>query len=252
MSAKPLTGQTALITGAAKRLGRATALALAEDGVNVVVHHNTSPADAEALCEELRELGVDAWTLRADLASREESETLIDRARQAAGPLDILINNAAIFPPGTLTDITFDDVVANLQVNAWAPFALSRAFAEQAQRGKIVNLLDSKLTRYDWAHAAYILSKHMLAVLTRMTALEFAPDITVNAVAPGLILPPQGEDESYLERVAPALPLKRHGAPRDVAEAALFLLKSDFITGQVIYVDGGAHLRELANGPNSD
>jgi pteridine reductase len=252
VSAKPLTGQTALITGAAKRLGRAVALALAEEGVNVVVHHNASVAEAQALCEELCELGVDAWTLRADLGSREESETLIDRARQVAGPLDILINNAAIFPSGTLRDITFDDVVANVQVNAWAPFALSRAFAGQAQRGKIVNLLDSKLARYDWAHAAYILSKHMLAVLTRMTALEFAPDITVNAVAPGLILPPRGEDESYLERVAPMLPLKRHGAPRDIAEAALFLLKSDFITGQVIYVDGGAHLRELANGPNSD
>ena len=252
MSTKPLTGQTALITGAAKRLGRAMALALAEEGVNVVVHHGASRVEAEALCGELRELGVDAWTLRADLARREESETLIERARQVAGPLDILINNAAIFPPGTLRDITFDDVVANVQVNAWAPFALSRAFAEQAQRGKIVNLLDSKLARYDWAHAAYILSKHMLAVLTRMTALEFAPGVTVNAVAPGLVLPPQGEDESYLERVAPMLPLRRHGAPTDVAEAALFLLKSDFITGQVIYVDGGAHLRELANGPNSD
>jgi NAD(P)-dependent dehydrogenase (short-subunit alcohol dehydrogenase family) len=248
VSGKPLAGQTALITGAARRLGRAMALALADEGVNVVVHYNTSAAEAEQLCQQLAGRGVNACSVRADLAAADQHEPLIEKAQQAAGSLDILINNASIFPPGTLEDITFDDVAANLQVNAWAPFALSRAFARQAGRGKIVNLLDSKLTRYDWAHAAYYLSKHMLAVIARMTALEFAPDITVNAVAPGLILPPPGEDESYLERMGHMLPLKRHGSPSDVAEAALFLLRSDFITGQVIFVDGGAHLRELADG----
>jgi hypothetical protein len=105
-----------------------------------------------------------------------------------------------------------------------------------------VNLLDAKLASNDRTHVAYLLSKHMLAVMTRMTALEFAPHITVNAVAPGLILPPAGQDETYLEALAAGVPLRRHGTTADVADAVVFLLQSTFITGQVIQVDGGAHL----------
>jgi NAD(P)-dependent dehydrogenase (short-subunit alcohol dehydrogenase family) len=129
---------------------------------------------------------------------------------------------------------------------------LSREFARLAGRGKIVNLLDTKIIGYDRAHVAYILSKHMLSVLTRMCALEFAPGITVNGVAPGLILPPLGKDENYLEQLARSVPLKRHGGPEDVAKAVVYLLTSDFVTGQVIFVDGGRHLLEEGNGPHPD
>jgi hypothetical protein len=243
-----LSGKTALITGSTKRIGRITALALADEGVNVLVHYGRSVEEADILCREIGERGVKAWKVQADLAKPEECETLLERARKVADSVEILVNNASIFPTARLEGITFDDVVANLQVNAWAPFVLSRAFARLVEKGKIVNLLDSRIKGYDWAHAAYILSKHMLAVLTRMTALEFAPDITINAVAPGLILPPPGEDESYLERLKDTVPLKRYGQPQDVAETILFLLKSDFITGQVIYVDGGRHLKGFTDG----
>lgn len=239
-----LKGKTALITGGARRLGRAMALALAEEGVNVVVHYRGSAEEADGLCRELEQRGVKAWSLRADLEKEEECETLIERACGAAGPIDILINNASIFPTNKLEDVAFADLMANVRVNAWAPLVVSRAFAREGRRGKIVNVLDSRIKGCDRNHVAYILSKHLLAVLTRMTALEFAPDITVNAVAPGLILPPPGEDEDYLDRLKGTVPLKRHGDPEDVAEAILFLLKSDFITGQVIYVDGGRHLKE--------
>ncbi|MFQ6099414.1 MAG: SDR family oxidoreductase, partial [Armatimonadota bacterium] len=137
----------------------------------------------------------------------------------------------------------FGQIAHDAAVNAYAPLALSRAFASQRVTGRIVNVLDARIRTYDWSHVAYILSKHMLAVLTRMTALDFAPDVTVNAVAPGLILPPPGEDEGYLKRCAESLPLKRHGDTEDVADAVVFLARSNFITGQVIYVDGGHHLR---------
>jgi len=238
-----LRGKTALVTGAAKRLGRQTALALAEAGVHVVVHYRHSAEEARELCRELAQRGVQAWALQADLEDREESATLIHRACEQAGPLDILINSASIFPPHTLANVTFEAVVENLAVNAWAPFVLSRAFAQQGRPGKIVNLLDARLSSYDWSHVAYFWSKQVLAVLTRMTALEYAPLVTVNAVAPGLILPPPGEDERFLQRMAETVPLKRHGRAEDIASAILFLLQSDFITGQVIYVDGGQHLK---------
>ena len=114
--------------------------------------------------------------------------------------------------------------------------------AVEATPGKVVNFIDAQVTGSDLAHASYILSKHLLATLTTMTALQYAHGIRVNAVAQGLILPPEGKDESYLDGLARSLPLKRHGGPPDIARAVLFLLESDFVTGQVVYVDGGRHL----------
>src|SRR5262249_17591002 len=125
---------------------------------------------------------------------------------------------------------------------AWAPFTLTRAFAHQTTNGKVVNFIDAQISGSDLSHASYILSKYQLATLTTMTALQYAPGITVNAVAPGPILPPQAKDESYLDGLARSLPLKRHGSLGDITGAVLFLLESDFITGQMIYVDGGRHL----------
>jgi len=238
-----LAGRTALVTGAAKRLGRATALALAREGADVVVHYGRSGAEAEAAAEEIRRLGRRAWTVRADLSDPAQAAGLVAGACEQAGPLDILVNSASIFPDGRLTDVSAEELALNVQVNAMAPLALGRAFAAQGRRGDIVNFLDARITDYDRDHAAYHLSKRMLADLTRMMALEFAPAVTVNAVAPGLILPPAGEDESYLDRLASTNPLGRHGDAEDVTRAVLFLLASDFVTGQVIFVDGGRHMR---------
>jgi pteridine reductase len=252
LTQKRLQGQTALITGAAKRIGREIAVALAEEGVNIVIHYRSSAEEADELCAQLTERRVRSWLVKADLENAEETETLIEQTLEIAGSLDILINSASIFFPSTLNDVSFEDLVQNMRVNAWAPFVLSREFARQVGRGKIVNLLDSRLNGYDWFHVAYFLSKHVFSVLTEMTALEFAPEITVNGVAPGLILPPPGKDESYLDPLVDTVPLKRHGSPRDIAETVIYLLKSDFVTGHVIQVDGGRHLLEWRNGPHSD
>ncbi len=248
-----LEGKIALVTGAGRRIGRAIAIALAEEGVHIVAHDRRAlETETTKVCEEVAGCGAKAWKVIADLEKPEEYETLVSRALTTAGALDIVINNASVFRPNTLKDVDFSGLTQHVQVNAWAPFVISRAFSRLAGRGKIINLLDTKITGYDRQHVAYILSKQMLSVLTAMCALEFAPDITVNAVAPGLILPPSGKDEAYLNQLAQSIPLKRHGGPGDIADAVLYLLKSDFVTGQVIYVDGGRHLLEGGNGPDPD
>ncbi len=250
--AEDLRGKTALVTGAAKRIGAAISRALAREGANVVLHYRNSSREAEQLRSEMEALGVACWLVQADFEKPEEYETLIARSIDAAGKLDILVNNASLFTHDSLTKVTFESLMQNMQVNAWAPFTLSRDFARLAGRGKIVNLVDSRTHDFDWTHVAYILSKHVLLVLTRVTALRFAPDITVNGVSPGLILPPPGEDESYIDRLTNTVPLRRHGSPEDIAEAVIYLLKSDFVTGEIINVDGGRHLKEYESGPRPD
>jgi len=155
-----------------------------------------------------------------------------------------------MFLPDTIQDLDFASLMQHIQVNAWAPFVLSREFARHLDRGKIINLLDSRIVGDDPSHTGYILSKQVFARLMRMTALEFAPRITVNGVAPGLILPPAGKDEGYLNDLAQRIPLKRHGEPADIADAVMYLLTSSFLTGQVIFVDGGRHLMEQNHGPD--
>jgi len=237
-----LKGQTALVTGAAQRIGEAIARALAEQQVNVIVHYHRSSARAQSLCESLLARGIRAFYLKADFDVPEEAESLIARARAEAGPIQILINSASDFQPESVDQMTHASLIHNVTVNAWAPFVLTRAFARQTTRGKVINFIDAQVAGSDLTHASYILSKHLLAQLTTMTALRYAPAITVNAVAPGLILPPEGKDESYLDGLTGSLPLKRHGGLADITRAVLFLLESDFVTGQVVYVDGGRHL----------
>jgi len=237
-----LRGQTALVTGAGKRIGEAVALALGEAGVNIVTHYRRSAGRAEGLRDALLRKGVQAFCIQGDFEKLDEVDSLVDRARSEAGPIDILVNNASEFRAETVEALSHAGFQRDLDINAWAPFALTRAFARQASRGKVINFLDAQIAGNDRTHAGYILSKHLLATLTRMTALQYAPALTINAVAPGLILPPEGKDESYLMNLAKGVPLQRHGGLPDITRTVLFLLESEFVTGQVIFVDGGQHL----------
>ncbi len=246
-----LTGRKALITGAAKRIGRQIALSLVVEGVSIVIHYNTSQKEAEEFKLELIKKGVKAWTIKADFEISEEFETLIDRTIKMAGGLDILINSASVFTPATMLEMDFENLMRNMKINAWVPYLLSRNFARVVGKGQIVNILDSRINGYDFGHVPYFLSKKVFAVLTSMCALEFAPNITVNGVSPGLILAPAGKDQGYLEKLAKSIPLQKYGDAKDIAEAVIYLLKSDFITGQVINIDGGMHLKENINGPHN-
>jgi len=243
-----LKGKTVLITGAAKRLGKATALALASQGIKIIIHYNTSSTSADALCKIINKQGGQAWTFCADLSQSHSCTSLIKKAQEYTGSLDILINNASIFLQDTIRNIVDDDLFTNIRINALAPLLLSRTFAEQTKEGVIINFLDTRIVEYDARHAAYHISKRLLFTLTRMLALEYAPQIRVNAVAPGLILPPAGKDINYLKAHAQNNPLKRYGNPTDIADAVLFLIRSTFITGQVIFVDGGYHIKGCTYG----
>ena len=243
-----LTGKTALVTGGARRLGRATALALAGCGADVVVHYCTSADEAGETAEAIRAAGRRAWVVQADLSDTNAADALGARAVEAAGGIDILVNNASPFPASRVLGFTAADLAESVQVGAMAPLQLARALAVGGRASDIVNFLDCRIVDYDRAHAAYHLAKRMLFSITRMLALELAPRVRVNAVAPGLILPPPGADESYLAAHAHTNPLERHGEARDVTGAVLFLLRSGFITGQVIYVDGGRHMKGCVYG----
>lgn len=247
MARPSLTGRTALVTGAAKRIGRSIALALAREGVNVIVHYRGSAREAASLAAELEPLKVRCWLLAADFGNQEQTAGLVRAAREAAGDFNILVNNASIFPEDTLANLSFESFQENLQVNAWAPFVLAREFAAGNHTpdnpGQVVNLIDTRVDGYDFSHAGYILSKHVLAALTRMTAAAWAPHVLVNGISPGLILPPAGKGEDYLQRLSGTTILNRPGGPEDVAEAAICLLKSDYMTGEIVHVDGGRHLR---------
>lgn len=238
-----LAGRTALVTGAAKRIGRALALALAQNGVRVVVHYNQSEQDALAVCREIQRLGGSAWAVPGDLLDTRQTESVFKNAVAQAGPIDILINNASIFERDTLWEAGEESIGRNMRLHAVSPLILARELGRQGRAGHIVNLLDTRVAIYDRVHASYGISKGALLALTGMLALELAPHVAVNAVAPGSILPPPGQSEAYLAKLAPANPLKRVGGPPDIVEAVLFLLRSRFITGQVIYVDGGIHMK---------
>ena len=249
-----LRGRTALVTGAARRLGRAIAEALAREGADILVHYGHSAGEAEQTAVGLRALGVRSWTVGADLGEPAQAEALWDRARACAGSIDILVNSASSFPEDTLAGFTPGGLEASLRVNALAPVLLARRFAATpaaaGQAGEkpadrvIVNLLDSRALGRMRRHFSYQMSKRLLADFTRLLALELAPAVRVNAVAPGMILPPAGLGEEVRRRLAATNLLARWGEPADVARAVLFLAGNDFITGQVLFVDGGGALKE--------
>jgi NAD(P)-dependent dehydrogenase (short-subunit alcohol dehydrogenase family) len=238
-------GVPVLVTGGSRRIGRACVLALAGAGASVVIHHGRSVEDAQRLCEQIHQQGGKAATVQADLGQSSMLSGLMHRAGQFFGPLQILVNNAAIFRPGLFADTSQDDWHEHLAVNLTAPFLLMQGFARQIPSqtpGKIINIIDQRIARPKPGHVAYTTAKSGLWTLTQMAAQEMAPWIQVNAIGPGPILPaPDQQSDSFLQ-VARATPMARAGKPEDIAQAMLFLLEQEYITGDIIRVDGGEHL----------
>lgn len=248
MAERELKGQVALVTGGARRIGRHIALALASEGMDVVIHYNHSEAQARELQETIQEWGCTAWTLQANFRDEGRTHRVIERAMDLAGRLDLLVNSAGTFDAETVADLTYEGFEEALALNAWAPFELTRDFCERVGQGTVINLIDSRVADYDFEHTGYILAKQVLLKMTEMLALEYAPHVQINGILPGLILPPAHEDPAYLDALAETVPLKRHGDPDDVAAAAVFLAKSTFMTGAMVYVDGGRRLKEYGHG----
>jgi pteridine reductase len=239
-------GKVALVTGSGRRVGRAIATALASRGCHLVLHYRTAAAEARALAAEAARLGVKAVPAGADLADPAAAAPLVRAAEEAFGRLDILVNNAAIFPRTPLGEVTAEAWDAILAVNLRAPFLLAQAAAPLMLRGgggRIVNLADISAERPFPGYIPYCVSKAGLIALTRGLARALAPDVLVNAIAPGTVLWPEDYPVEARERELRRTPLQRTGTPEDVARAVLFLLEgADFVTGQVLALDGGRSL----------
>jgi len=239
-------GDAALITGAARRIGRAIAIELARNGCDIAVHYNTSRTEAEETARMVRELGRQATIFQADLEDAEAAAALPQRAVEALGRLNVLVNNASSFASMTVDAFSRDAWDRTLALNLTAPMILAHAAHPHLRaggRGRIVNLTDSCANRPWPDYLAYCVSKAGLSALTQTLAKAMAPEVRVNAVAPGAALFPEDFDEGKIKDVIRRVPAHRSGQPEDVAAAVrFFVVDCDYMTGSVLAVDGGRNI----------
>lgn len=236
--------KTALITGAARRVGKAMALHLASQGWNIAIHYNSSELEAQLFCDELFGAYPNQQfeIFKADLNIPEEVELLIPRVVQKMLGIGLLINNASLFEPSKLCKTSTEFLDRQMNVNFKAPFILSRNFAQTFKNGVIINFVDTRIVTNQSNFAAYSISKKALWELTKMAAFEFGPDIRVNAIAPGLTLPPEEKGEDYLLKLAEKIAMKRPGGLEPILKSLDFILNNDYLTGQLLFCDGGENL----------
>lgn len=245
MSTSP---KTALVTGAAKRLGRVTALALARRGWDVAVHYGQSEGDALEVVAEIAALGRRAVALQCDLADEQAVRALLGRAIDALGPVSCVVNNASLFDYDSAEDFSFARLDRHMHANLGAPILLARALHAATPDGGqavVINLLDQKLFNLNPDYLSYTLSKAGLHSATTMLAQQLAPKLRVVGVAPGISLPSGGQTEAEFERAHRISPLGRSSTADDIAAAVCFCAESPAITGTTLLVDGGQHLLGL-------
>jgi NAD(P)-dependent dehydrogenase (short-subunit alcohol dehydrogenase family) len=243
--AVPPVPKAALVTGGARRIGRALALALAEDGFAVAVHHQHSHAAAENLVALIRSMGGTAVALAADLADEGEVGTLLSRAQQALGSIGCLVNNAGAFVSDTVETATRESWELHLAVNLRAPLVLIQDFAARLPKsagGVVVNMLDQRVWSLTPYFVSYTISKAGLWTLTQTMALALAPRIRVNGIGPGPALPSPRQTAEQFAKQCATMPLRRGTSPQEIAAALRFILSAPAMTGQMIALDGGQHL----------
>jgi NAD(P)-dependent dehydrogenase (short-subunit alcohol dehydrogenase family) len=237
--------QTALVTGAAKRVGRAIALDLARHGWAIAVHYGQSLEDADAVVAEIRKDGGTAVALHADLAKETETQALMRHAVDALGPIGCLINNASVFEHDDIDTTSRTLWDAHLETNLRAPFVLTQAMARalsDGESGVVVNMLDQRVWNLTPHFLSYTLSKSALWTLTQTLALALAPRIRVNAIGPGPVLPSPRQTEEQFRRQYESLPLRAPVTLDDICNAVRFIVSADSMTGQMIALDSGQHL----------
>lgn len=237
-----LTRKVALVTGGAVRIGQAISLKLAELGFDIALHYHQSKEEALKTAQYIRKKGRVCELFFCDLANEHETSLLIQKTRKKFKNLSLLVNNASVFNPSIFKKISLKQLNEEFAINFKAPFILMRDFANQCPKGEIINLLDTNIAKNTTEHFTYLLTKKALHELTKLAAMELAPSIRVNAIAPGAILAPANNDKTYLKRVTKNIPLKRMGDVTQITKTIEFLLKNDYLTGEVVFVDGGEHL----------
>jgi pteridine reductase len=243
-----LRGKTALVTGAGKRVGRAIALELGAAGMRVVVHFHESRKGAEETAEAVRSAGGEARLASADLSDLRAAERLAGEAVAAFGSLDLFVASAASFERIPYDAVDSEAFARSLRLNLESPFALARGLTPElrARQGSMVFITCSSATAPYKNYLPYVVSKGALRQLVRTLALELAPEIRVNAVAPGTVLPPAAMEPAVLGRLVQKIPLARHGRAEDVASAVRYLAQAEFVTGHELVVDGGAVIANQA------
>jgi len=239
---KKMSKGSALITGGAVRLGKVFCATLAEAGYNLAIHYNTSSKEAAATAKELRKTGVDCETFQFDFSQDNDVSELITNVRKQFPDLNVLINSASIYDQATMMETPEAILEKQFRVNFQAPYLLTQAFAQQCKSGNVINIIDNKIAFNQYQYSAYVLSKKTLAEFTRLAAVELAPDIRVNGIAPGVVLPASARSQDYIDWRIEGIPLKQQGETDNIAQALQYLLTNDFICGQILFVDGGESL----------
>lgn len=232
----------ALVTGGSKRIGAAISLHLASIGYDIALTYNTSLKEAELIRRQIIKLGRRAEIIHHDFTFQNETKKLIQQVRKIFPQLNVLINNASIFDPSSLKNCSVESLRENMGIHVETPLILSQEYNKICKKGNIINLLDTHISSSKSAHAAYLLSKKTLSNMTAMLSVEFAPQIRVNGICPGLIIPPKDKPKNYLQRLSKRVPLKKIGQVEHITKTVEFLINNTYITGDVIFVDGGEHL----------
>jgi pteridine reductase len=231
--------KAALITGGAIRVGKGIALALAKQGYDIALHYHSSVNAAQETQQQIQQLGVQCELFQADLSNAEEIEPLIQKTLQRFPHLNVLINNASTYQQSLIQNTTIDTFDEQIAMNLKAPFFLIKNYAQYFKKGNIINIIDNKMGFNQFQYAAYLLAKKALAELTKMAAMEFAPHIRVNGVAPGTVLPIASRTEDYNNWRKKGIPLQRFADLKEINQAILSLISNEYITGHILVVDGG-------------
>lgn len=233
----------ALITGGSDRIGKAVAIHLAKEGYHLVLHYNSAKEKAENLQMHIESTyKVKVELLQNNFLKENDFDRIFEDFKRKSITIEVLVNCASDFIPSSFNEQGSELFDKEMTINLKIPYLLTKAFARVFGKGNIINFVDTKVAKNKTVHLDYILSKKLLKDFTKISAVELAPNIRVNAIAPGLILPPEGKDESYLLNLAKDIPLKTIGNLDEILKAFQFILDSYFFTGQILYIDGGEHL----------
>ena len=233
----------ALITGGSDRIGKAVAIHLAKEGYHLVLHYNSAKEKAENLQMHIESTyKVKVELLQINFLKENDFDRIFEDFKKKNITIEVLVNCASDFIPSSFNERGSELFDKEMTINLKIPYLLTKAFARIFGKGNIINFVDTKVAKNKTVHLDYILSKKLLKDFTKISAVELAPNIRVNAIAPGLILPPEGKDESYLLNLAKDIPLKTIGNLDEILKAFQFILDSYFFTGQILYIDGGEHL----------
>lgn len=235
--------RAALVTGGGTRLGAKIALELAREGCDIALHYFSSEDEAFETQRRIKKTGRDCAVFKGDLRDINYVHELVMVAFSTFPHLNILINSASLFKRSEIKDTTPEDFDRLMKLNIRAPFFLIKEFAKFCSSGNIINILDTKVSMFQNTYSAYIISRRALADLTKLAAVEYAPRIRSNGICPGIIMPAESENGEYVEKLKARNLLGSKGEPSNITKSIRFLIDNDFVTGEIIYVDGGENIK---------